>query len=51
MILRVNFADASAASTYGDPPALFTTTSRRPWRSTIASIIAATASSSRTSQG
>src|SRR3954467_6354592 len=50
MILLLNFADASAASTYGDPPALLTTTSSRPCRCTIAAISAATASSSRTSQ-
>jgi hypothetical protein len=50
MIFRLNFALASAVRTYGEPPALFTTTSSRPWRSTIASTIAATASSSRTSQ-
>src|SRR6201999_2395491 len=50
MILRLNFGLDSAVSTYGDPPALLTTTSRRPCRSTIASINAVTASSSRTSQ-
>ena len=50
MILRLNFALDSAVSTYGDPPALLTTTSSRPCLSTIASISAATASSSRTSQ-
>ena len=31
MIFVLNFAEASAASTYGEPPALLTTTSRRPW--------------------
>ena len=50
MILRLNFALASAVSTYGEPPALLTTTSSRPCRSTIVPMSAATASSSRTSQ-
>src|SRR6516164_10885083 len=49
MILRLNLALESAVNTYGEPPALLTTTSSPPCRSTIASIIALTASSSRTS--
>src|SRR3984957_11391102 len=51
MILRLNFALDSAVKTKGEPPALLTTTSRRPCLSTIASTIALTASSSRMSQG
>src|ERR1700756_267286 len=39
MILRLNFGLDSAVSTYGEPPALLTTTSRRPCVSTMASII------------
>ena len=50
MIFVLNLADASAAVTYGEPPALFTTTSRLPWLATTVSINAATAWSSRTSQ-
>ena len=50
MILRLNFGLESAVSTNGEPPALLTTTSSRPWRATMRSISAATASSSRTSQ-
>ncbi len=50
MIFRLNFALESAVRTYGEPPALFTTTSMRPWLTTTLSTIAATASSSRTSQ-
>jgi hypothetical protein len=50
MILVLNLAEASAVSTYGEPPALFTTTSSRPCRSTMVLIRVATDSSSRTSQ-
>ena len=50
MILRLNFALASAVSTYGEPPALLTTTSSGRAVATIVSISAPTASSSRTSQ-
>ena len=41
-ILAWNFGEASAASAYGEPPALFTTTSSRPCRSAMESIIRAT---------
>ena len=51
MIFLLNLADASAAGTYGEPPALLTTTSRRPCAATIASMSDFTESSSRTSQG
>ncbi len=38
MIFSLNFGDASAVKAYGDPPALLTTTSSLPCRSTIVSI-------------
>lgn len=42
-------AEAVAASATGDPPALLTTTSRRPWSATIPSTRPITASVWRTS--
>ena len=52
MILRLNFALDSAVKTKGEPPALFTTdVEPAVLGSTIASIMALTASSSRMSQG
>jgi hypothetical protein len=50
MTRSVNRGDAVAESTQGPPPALFTTTSRRPWRLTTVSTSAVTWSASRTSQ-
>jgi hypothetical protein len=44
-----NFGDAVALSAGGDPPALLTTMSRRPWRARISSTSRPTASASRTS--
>jgi len=44
-----NRADAVAVSAGGEPPALLTATSRRPYRSTTRSTSAATWSASRTS--
>ena len=41
----------SAAATRWFPPALFTSTSSRPWASTVRSTIASTAARSRTSVG
>src|ERR1700731_1377802 len=49
MILRLNFGLDSAVSTYGEPPALLTTTSILPCSSTMESTNDLTASSSRTS--
>src|ERR1700736_4862554 len=49
-ILLWNFGEASAVSAKGAPPALLTTTSSLPWRSTIVSISSETAASSRMSQ-
>ena len=49
MIFSLNFGEASAVKAYGDPPALLTTTSSLPCRSTIVSISPATDSASRTS--
>ena len=49
MIPAVKRGDAVAVSAGGDPPALFTSTSRRPNRSTVAAITASTCSGSRMS--
>ena len=49
MIADVNRGDAVAVSAGGDPPALLTSTSSRPVRSTIAATSASTCSGSRTS--
>ena len=38
----LNRADAVAASVFGDPPALFTAMSSRPWRSMTAPTSAST---------
>src|SRR5699024_689021 len=48
-ILAWKLALASAARANGAPPALFTTTSSRPWSATMRSTIARTASASRRS--
>ena len=47
----MNRGEAVAASAYGAPPALLTTTSSRPCSATMPSTIAVTASGSRTSHG
>ena len=49
MIPALNRGEAVAVSAGGEPPALLTSTSSRPWRSTISSISASTWSASRTS--